>query len=89
MQQVTREEVSKHCTKDSCWVIIDKNVYWVYNYVLFNRYDLTSYLYKHPPGGQMIVNLAQKDQNAKRMLSIHSPKAKMLWESFLIGTLVD
>ena len=27
MQQFTREEVSKHCTKDSCWVIIDKNVY--------------------------------------------------------------
>ena len=89
MQQLTRDEVSKHCTKDSCWVIIDKNVQCVDNIVLFNRYDLTGYLSKHPPGGQMIVNLAQKDQNAKRMFSIHSPRAKKLWESFLIGTLVD
>lgn len=61
----------------------------VFRLFISYRYDLTGYLSKHPPGGQMILNFALKGQDAKRMYSIHSARAKALWESYLIGTIVD
>ncbi len=27
MNTYTREEVAKHCTKESCWIVVGRNVY--------------------------------------------------------------
>lgn len=78
MNTYTREEVAKHCTKESCWIVVGRNVY-----------DLTNYMAQHPPGPGMILSLAQKGRDAKGMYSIHSAKAKEMWESLKIGTLSD
>ena len=44
---------------------------------------------QHPPGPGMILSFAQKGRDAKGMYSIHSAKAKEMWESLMIGTLSD
>ena len=43
-------EVQKHTTRESCWVIIDGQVY-----------DATSVLRWHPAGPEVILNLAGQD----------------------------
>ena len=53
----------------------------------FNRYDLTTYIQRHPPGPGMIIGLAQKGRDAKGMYGMHSRKAREIWESYKIGTL--
>jgi cytochrome b involved in lipid metabolism len=41
---VTLAEVSKHCHKSDCWVIIHRNVY-----------DVTKYIPEHPGGAMIYV----------------------------------
>ena len=84
MQTYTKEEVLKHCTRESCWVYIG-NVVFVLCVLFWFRYDLTNYIDKHPPGAQMILNCAKKGQDARGMFAIHSTRAKQLWESMKIG----
>ncbi|KAI0347090.1 hypothetical protein BDW22DRAFT_1425165 [Trametopsis cervina] len=58
---ISYDEVLKHNTADSCWVIIDGQVY-----------DATSVLRWHPAGPQVILNLAGKDAT-KHFVPIHPP----------------
>ncbi|KAK7533980.1 FMN-dependent dehydrogenase-domain-containing protein [Phyllosticta citribraziliensis] len=44
------DEVSKHNTRESCWVVLYGNVY-----------DVTSFLSEHPGGPKIILSLAGKD----------------------------
>ena len=46
-------EVARHNTKDSCWVIISGKVY-----------DVTEYLPNHPGGSQILLQYGGKDATA-------------------------
>ncbi|KAF3769325.1 FMN-linked oxidoreductase [Cryphonectria parasitica EP155] len=49
-KEFTVEEVAKHTSPDSCWVILYGNVY-----------DVTDFLAEHPGGSKIILKLAGKD----------------------------
>ena len=49
-QYISYEEVQRHNTRESCWVVIDGQVY-----------DATSVLLWHPAGAEVILQLAGKD----------------------------
>lgn len=49
-KEFTVEEVAKHTSPDSCWVILYGNVY-----------DVTDFLQDHPGGSKIILKLAGKD----------------------------
>ena len=53
-KHVTREEVAKHNTKQSAWIIIDTRVY-----------DITSFAALHPGGEGLILEYAGKDVTSK------------------------
>ncbi|KIK06860.1 hypothetical protein K443DRAFT_129445 [Laccaria amethystina LaAM-08-1] len=59
----TLEQVAKHNTHDSCWVIIENNVY-----------DVTEFLSEHPGGAKIILKYAGKDATAAYE-PIHPPDA--------------
>ena len=46
----TREEVSKHNSSKSCWIIINDDVY-----------DITNFLSEHPGGKMILVSIGGKD----------------------------
>jgi cytochrome b involved in lipid metabolism len=46
----TQEEVKRHRTKDSCWIIIDNNIL-----------DVTRFLKQHPCGSDIILEHAGED----------------------------
>ncbi|KAL2138794.1 hypothetical protein VTI28DRAFT_6225 [Corynascus sepedonium] len=48
------EEVAKHTTPDSCWVVLHGNVY-----------DVTEFLPEHPGGSRIILQLAGRDATAE------------------------
>ncbi len=50
MNQYTKQEVSKHNTKNDCWIII-KNII----------YDVTDFLSIHPGGSSIMLQVAGKD----------------------------
>lgn len=52
--QYTLDEVSKHNTKDSLWVVMNNNVY-----------DLTSFLEQHPGGEKPLLKYAGTDVTEK------------------------
>lgn len=68
-------EVSKHKSKDSCWVILYGNVW-----------DVTNFLPEHPGGSSIILKLAGKDAT-EEYDPIHPPGTleENLPESALIG----
>lgn len=47
---ITLEEVKKHSTRESCWIIIDGFVY-----------EVTSWLCRHPGGGRIIGHYGGQD----------------------------
>ncbi|GLA41908.1 hypothetical protein AnigIFM63309_010228 [Aspergillus niger] len=53
MSILSREEVEKHSTRESCWVAIHGSVY-----------DVTDFLDEHPGGPQVILRCAGKDGTA-------------------------
>ncbi|GAB1311446.1 hypothetical protein MFIFM68171_01656 [Madurella fahalii] len=55
------EEVTKHTSADSCWVVIHGNVY-----------DVTEFLPEHPGGSRIILQLAGRDATAE-FDPIHPP----------------
>ncbi|KAJ9137879.1 FMN-dependent dehydrogenase [Pleurostoma richardsiae] len=50
VKEIDAEEVAKHTSPDSCWVILYGNVY-----------DVTSFLGDHPGGSKIILKLAGRD----------------------------
>jgi cytochrome b involved in lipid metabolism len=50
MSQLTHEEISKHNSEGDCWVIIDKEVY-----------DVTNFLADHPGGAKAVLIYAGRD----------------------------
>jgi len=78
-QSYSREEVQRHSSEDSCWVIHNNNVY-----------DMTSFVVDHPGGEEYILDHAGQDVTLimKDELShFHTEGAYEMMEEFLVGTL--
>lgn len=73
----TMEEVQKHNSEDSAWIVVDGRVY-----------DATPYLEDHPGGAASIVMNAGDDAT-EEFMAIHSDKAKKMLEDYYIGELQD
>ena len=48
--KISKDEVALHTSEESCWIILDKKVY-----------DVTDYLEEHPGGVGQIMKYAGKD----------------------------
>jgi nitrate reductase (NAD(P)H) len=73
--QYSMDEVRKHSTRDSAWIVVHGHVY-----------DCTSFLKDHPGGTDSILINAGTDCT-EEFDSIHSDKAKMLLDMYRIGEL--
>lgn len=74
------DDVAKHKSGDSFWIVVDKKVY-----------DVSSYLKTHPGGAVVLKNNAGRDAT-KEFKEAHSPDAsnvKKAMKKLLIGTLAE
>lgn len=71
----TMEEVQKHNTEESSWIVVDGRVY-----------DATPYLDDHPGGPASIVMNSGADAT-EEFMAIHSESAKKQLEDYYIGEL--
>ena len=71
------EEVAKHNSAESLWVVINNNVH-----------DVTAFRLMHPGGPELLLQLAGRDatEDAERAHG-NSRKAKSLMSKYCIGTL--
>ncbi|XP_049578742.1 fatty acid 2-hydroxylase [Syngnathus scovelli] len=74
----TEREVTRHCTKDSCWVLLGSRVY-----------DVTAFLRMHPGGEALILSRSGKDvsQELEGPPHRHSENARRWMEQYYIGEL--
>lgn len=73
MKVFTLEEVSKHNTKEDCYIIIDNNVY-----------DMSKFDH---PGGKIIFNYAGKDAS-KIFHEMHNSKILKKFKKKIIGEVI-
>ncbi|CAG2103910.1 unnamed protein product [Medioppia subpectinata] len=71
----TIDEVAKHKTKDSLWIIISGEVF-----------DVTKFVAKHPGGCDPIMNFAGKDAT-NAFVGTHSDNADKLKTQYKIGVI--
>eukprot|EP00668_Euglena_longa_P021064 GGOE01026212.1.p3 GENE.GGOE01026212.1~~GGOE01026212.1.p3 ORF type:complete len:131 (+),score=14.56 GGOE01026212.1:47-439(+) len=72
----TWEEVRKHNSAESCWVVAEGLVF-----------DVTSFLHVHPAGAKSI--LMRAGQDATRDFRFHPTKSRNeIWMKYCIGSLV-
>lgn len=74
----TEREVARHCTKDSCWVLLGTRVY-----------DVTAFLRMHPGGEALILRRSGKDvsREIEGPPHRHSENARRWVEQYYIGEL--
>eukprot|EP01133_Synstelium_polycarpum_P017540 gene17540-20930_t len=72
------EEVSKHCTRDDLWMVIEGKVY-----------DCTTFVDDHPGGGEYLIQVAGTDATNDFVDIGHSEKAYAMLTDFYIGDCVD
>ncbi|XP_072290486.1 fatty acid 2-hydroxylase [Eucyclogobius newberryi] len=74
----TEREVARHCTKDSCWVLLGTRVY-----------DVTNFLRMHPGGEALIMRRSGKDirKEMEGPPHRHSENARRWMEQYYIGEL--
>lgn len=74
----TEREVARHCTPDSCWVLLGTRVY-----------DVTAFLRMHPGGEALIRSRAGKDLSGELEgpPHRHSENARRWMEQYYIGEL--
>lgn len=70
----TYAQIAEHRTMKDCWIIIQKRVY-----------NVTDYLSKHPPGPSVILRYAGQDATSAFAAVHHSMKAKELMNNYYIG----
>lgn len=78
MCEHTLEEVSKHCTRTSCWMVIHDKVY-----------DVTDFLDEHPGGGEILLEYAGKDATIAFEDNGHTQEARDLAKQYFIGNVAD
>lgn len=69
-------EISKHCHKNSLWIVIHNKVY-----------DVTKFLDDHPGGDAVLLENAGKDATYIFEDVGHSSEARLLAKDYLIGSL--
>ena len=74
-KKYTMEEIAKHNSDKSAWIVVDNNVY-----------DATPFLKDHPGGGASIVMNSGADAT-EEFHAIHSDNATSMLEDYLIGSL--
>ncbi|MFH0830935.1 MAG: cytochrome b5-like heme/steroid binding domain-containing protein, partial [Parcubacteria group bacterium] len=77
------EEIGKHNSAKSCWIVVKNKVY-----------DVTKYAPEHPGGPQWILDWAGKDASeafkTKSGMGLeHSQFALELMDKYFIGTVAD
>ncbi|TRY87983.1 hypothetical protein DNTS_007014 [Danionella cerebrum] len=74
----SEKEVAKHCTKDSCWVLLGTRVY-----------DVTAFLRMHPGGEALILRRSGRDisREIEGPPHRHSENARRWMEQYYIGEL--
>jgi cytochrome b involved in lipid metabolism len=72
----TLEEVKKHDTIDSSWLICGNKIY-----------NVTNYISIHPGGSNSIFQFTGTDIDCKKHYKFHSNFAKHEWDKMLIGYL--
>lgn len=70
----TWEEVKKHTTSESCWIVISGKVF-----------DVTRFLWEHPGGQDIILEKAGKDATFAFNDVQHSTDAQKLLQKYYIG----
>merc|ERR1719329_935136 len=73
----TMEEVEKHCTPKSLWIIMNRKVY-----------DVTVFHKRHPGGAAVLLQMGGKDATAAATAAHKSIlPGNLMWE-FCIGSIV-
>ena len=76
MNTYTKEEVSKHSTKDDCWLIIKDMVY-----------NVTEFLSIHPGGSSIVVSVGGQDAT-EYFFELHKPDIlEEVGSKYIIGEL--
>lgn len=76
---LTMEEVAKHASEESCWLVIGGKVH-----------DVTSFLAVHPGGPQILLKVGGKDATRMfRDIVRHTDFAEKETEKYCIGTLTS
>lgn len=72
----SEKEVARHCTKESCWVLVGTRVY-----------DVTSFLRMHPGGEALILRRSGSDISGQLdgPPHRHSENARRWLEQYYIG----
>ena len=85
MREISRSEVEKHRTVNSCWLVIRAKVY-----------DVTAYLHKHPAGVKIMTRSMNKRFDSTEdydgvvgRFRGHSEHADELLNEYLIGRFVE
>ncbi len=78
LRAITWDEVSKHCEKDSLWMVYKGKVY-----------DVTKFLEEHPGGEEVITEQAGLDATQAFDEIGHSEDAHDFLKTLLIGKLED
>ncbi|OAX81859.1 hypothetical protein ACJ72_03796 [Emergomyces africanus] len=73
-RRISREEVAKNNTEDSCWCIIDHKVY-----------DLTDFLDAHPGGNVVLTQIAGTDATSA-FYNLHRHEVLQKYADLCIGT---
>ena len=73
MTSYTLEEIARHNTENSCWLVVDRTVY-----------DVTDFISRHPGGVFAILSKAGTDVTSQYRW--HSKHAKRLWKRYIIGS---
>lgn len=73
----TRDEIAKHCNKESCYIIANNKVY-----------DITKLLNKHPCSDTILLNKAKTGANCYEDYYFHNSKSKKKWKKYFIGYII-
>ncbi|ORY01636.1 NAD(P)H-nitrate reductase [Basidiobolus meristosporus CBS 931.73] len=71
----TQEEISKHNQPDDCWMVINKRVY-----------DVTDFIKEHPGGAESLTLNAAMDCT-EDFVAVHSTNAHEILEKYYVGEL--
>jgi cytochrome b involved in lipid metabolism len=74
----TRKEVSEHCKENDCYIIKNKKVY-----------DVTEFLEHHPAGKEIILEYAGKDITEPYNLNHHFIDINSLLSEYYMGNVID